>query len=284
MEDPERFDRAKLTPEKGYLLTGPTRTGKSYLAEALAGEIKEMFKRTNKNPDDFNFFTLSASFILAEGIDVLIERAKKYAPCIIFVDEIDLLCLQRAGGNAVELSKFLTSMSGFLESDPEKVVIMIAATNRPQNLDTALRQRGRFGKELRFDYPGFNDRKELFTRRIGALANVNAFDIDKLARETEGKSYEDINALVRAAFQKGIINGEVLNQEALEKCLDEEVRNIIPSSNTEPSAPEQELIAAHQKAGQALAVMLLDGKEKLAKVTIKPYLTNLHEEAAWEAI
>lgn len=281
LEDPERFDRAKLTPEKGYILTGPTRTGKSYIAEALAGEIKEMYKRQGKNPDDFNFFNLPASFILSDGIDQIIARAKQYAPCILFVDEIDLLGLQRAGGNPQLLSSFLSSMSGVLESDPDKVIIMIAATNKPENLDQALLQPGRFGKEIRFEYPPFEDRKELLIRRIGALADINSFDIDMLARETENQSYEKINMIIRYAFQRGIMRGETLTQQSLEKCLDEEVRHIIPNHAAEPSDAEKELIAAHQ-AGRALTVMLINGKEKLAKVTINPYLTSLAEEAVWE--
>lgn len=281
MENPERFDRAKLTPEKGYLLTGPTRTGKSFLAEALAGEIKEMFKRTNKNPDNFNVFVLSASFIHQEGIDNIIERAKKLSPCILFIDEIDLLMLQRGVGAGSELlGKFLSSMSGVLENDPDKVVIMMAATNRPEHLDHALRQRGRYGKELRFQYPSFKHRKEHLNNKIGVLANLDDFDIDKLARETEGKSFEDLNSMVRAAFLKGIIKGEMLKQATLEACLDEEILHIIPYDANPPSTSEKELVATHQ-AGQALSVLLLNGKDRLAKVTIKPYLTQLQDEAAW---
>jgi len=277
MEDPERFDRARLTPEKGYILTGPTRTGKSYMAEALAGEIKEMFKHSGKNPEDFNFFVLTASFIMTEGIDNIIARAKALAPCILFIDEIDLLGLQRADANRDILSKFLSSMSGCLESDPEKVVIMIAATNKPENLDKALLQAGRFGKEIRFEYPSFKDRKEYLTKKISALADVNAFDIDQLARETEGKSFEQLNLMIKSAFQKGIIRGEILTQKMLETCLDEDVRHIMMGEDKQPFAHERRLIAVHQ-AGQALAVMLLNSHEKLAKVTTKPYLAQLKEE------
>lgn len=281
LEDPERFDRARLTPEKGYLLTGPTRTGKSAMAEALAGEIQEMYRRKGRNPDDFKFFVLTAPFIMQEGIASIIEQAKKLAPCILFIDEIDLLSLQRIEGvDKSMLSQFLAGMSGCLEVDPEKVVIMIAATNKPENLDKALRQRGRFGKEIRFEYPGFADRKKFLVRKIGALANIDNFDIDQLVLETEGSSFEALNAMTRAAFQRGIVKGQTLAQSMLETCLDEEIRHIIMrddlSSLTEQ---EKELIAIHQ-AGHALATLLLGNKVslRLAKTTIQPFLTELQEE------
>jgi ATP-dependent Zn protease len=278
MENPETLDRGKLTPEKGYLLTGPTRSGKTYIIEGLAGEIKEMFKRKGKRPEDFNFFSLNASFVITEGIRNIIDRAKLLAPCILFVDEIDLLGLQRAGGNPTMLSEFLTAMSGCLETDPDKVVIIIGATNKPENLDFALRQRGRFGKEIRFEYPKADERKAFFVHRLGRLANINNFDIDKLVRETENRSFEDLNAIVKSAFQRGILRGSALNQPLLENALDEEVRNIVMNSKSvDLSEREQKLIAVHQ-AGQALATVLL-GNQKLAKVTIKPYLAKIKEES-----
>ncbi|HSW73701.1 MAG TPA: AAA family ATPase, partial [Candidatus Limnocylindria bacterium] len=279
MENPETFDGRKLTPEKGYLLTGPTRTGKTFIVEGLAGEIKEMYKRKGKRPEDFHFFVLNANFILQGGIKSLIEEAKALSPCILFIDEIDLLSLQRGSGNAALLSEFLTAMSGALENDPDKVVIIIAATNKPENLDIALRQRGRLGKEIRFEYPNYQERKEFFERRISKLANLNNFDIPQLARETEGKSFEDMNALIRTAFQRGILRGQTLTHKLLEASLDEEVRNIIMSDST-LSPEEKQLVAIHM-AGQALAVVLLKN-EQLAKVTIKPFLANVKEESAFD--
>ncbi len=283
VEDPERFDRTKLSPEKGFLLTGPARTGKTYSAEALAGEIREMYKRNGKDPDDFNFIVLNASFIEQEGLRRIISAARTMAPCILFIDEIDLLGLQRAGNNPKMLHEFLTTMSGCLEdNDPTKPVIMIAATNRPENLDEALRQRGRFGKEIRFEYPSAQYRREYLVKKMNSLSiNLESFDLDQLVRETEGRSYEELNAMLRSAFLKAKVKGEILTQDDVDQALDQEVRHIISSNVKELSAHEKEIVAINQ-AGRALAVMLLDGRDRLAKVTIRPYLTQLREETVWE--
>ena len=282
IEDPERFDRAKLTPEKGYLLTGPTRTGKSFTAEALAGEIKKIIKNKNRNPTEFGFYVIKASYIIKHGIAKLLDMAKKEAPCVLFIDEIDLLGLQRAGGNKELLGEFLLSMSGCLDSDPNKQVIILAATNKPENLDEALKQRGRFGKEIRFEYPGFTDRKTFLFKKLDALSiNLKALDLDKLAKETEGSSFEDLNAMVKKAFQKAKIKGEALNQACLEESLNTEIRNIMYQSNKELPEHEKQLLAIHQ-AGHALATMLLESHQKIALVTILPILSKLKEEMVWD--
>jgi len=282
MEDPERFDRAKIQPEKGYLLTGPTRTGKSFIAEALAGEIYAMFKRNGKSTDNFGFYTIKASLILQKGIGFILDLARRAAPCVLFIDEIDLLGLQRADGDRALLAEFLQSMSGVMDSDPKKQVIIIAATNRPENMEWALRQRGRFGKEIRFEYPIFKYRKEYLVKRLESLAvNVEALDIDKLSQETEGCSYEDIDAMIKSAFQKAKIRGEVLNQAYLEHCLDEEVRNIIFEDSYELAPYKRQLIATHQ-AGHALAHVWFDVPESLAKVTVRPVTNKQTEEFVME--
>lgn len=283
IEDPERFDRTKLTPEKGFLLTGPTRTGKTFSAEALAGEIRAMMKRNGRDPDEFNFFVLRASFIKEQGVRWIFNKAKEVAPCILFVDEIDLLQLQRGGGNLDLLSEFLTSMSGCLENnDPNKPVIVIGATNKPENLDVALRQRGRFGTELRYEYPSDKDRTDFFVQKLSSLSlDLADFNIDQLVRQTEKCSYEDLTAMIRAAFQRAKLRGETLTQAHLEESLDREIRNIMLNNEKELPAQEKTLLSVHQ-AGHALATILLDGKQKLAKVTIRPYQAQIREEAVWE--
>lgn len=283
IEDPERWDRSKLTPEKGYLLTGPTRTGKSFIAEALAGEIREMMKTQGRNPDDFKFFVIKSSFIKQHGIANVLNMAKNESPCVLFIDEIDLLRLQRASGDTDLLNEFLVAMSGCLESDPKKQVIVLAATNKPENMDEALKQRGRFGKEIRFEYPSFNDRKSFLTKRLSPLAiSLDSFDIDKIAHETEGRSFEDLNALVRKAFQRAKIMGTSLSQELLEEAIDTEIRNIIFDSSKQLPENEQNLLAVHQ-AGHTLVASLLDIGQQMSKVTIRPVLAKLKEELPWDA-
>lgn len=279
MENPEQYDRSRNGSDKGFLLTGPAGSGKTYIVEGLAGEIKEMYKRKGKRPEDFNFFVLNATFIQQEGIKNLIDRAKALAPCILFIDEIDLLGLQRVSGNTAMLSEFLTSMSGALEQDPDKAVFIIAATNKPENIDHALLRDGRLGTEIHFEYPTFNERVEYLTRRLSKLANINNFDVHKLAQETEGKTFEALSSLIRNAFQRGVLRNQALTQDLLMQGLDEAVYKIIPSTNW--MAPEEKKLVAAYQAGRALATVLL-GHEQLAKVTIKPYLSNVKEEFAFD--
>lgn len=283
IKDPERYVRSKLKPELGFLLTGPTRTGKSFSAEALAGEIRAMLKAQGKDEKEFSFIPLHASFIEEKGIRWILHKARDVAPCVLFIDEIDLLGLQRAGGRPERLSEFLSTMSGCLENnDPSKPVIIVAATNKPENLDKALRQRGRFGKEIRFEYPSAKDRRDYFTSKLGALTlNIDAFNVEQLIRNTEGCSYEQMNALIQSAFEKAKRNGELLTQAHLDEAFDREIRHIIMAPLREINAQEKSLIAIHQ-AGRALAVMLLNGNQKLSKVTIRPYLTEIAEESVWD--
>ncbi len=277
LENPESFDRQKLTPQKGCLLVGPTRTGKSFSVAALHGEVKRMLKR-NKRDAQFEFIELPAALINREGISILLQIIKYHAPCVVFIDEIDLLNLQRTGKNET-LSEFLTSMSGALEStDPKKQVIIIAATNKPENLDVALRQPGRFGKELRFEYPSFKERKEFLKHKLKKLSlNMNNFGIDKLARETDGKSYEGLKALIDHAVLKARLHGQMISQDHLEETLDQEVRRVLLEDIKDVPEHEKELLATHF-AGHALALTLLDAHTQLAKVTIKPVMTKIKEE------
>lgn len=280
IEDPERFERAGLSPKKGYLLAGPTRTGKSYFAEALAGEIKNILDRQGKD-SKHAFLSISAEDVLECGIDKLVRFAKSNAPCVLFIDEIDLLGLQRAGGNATTLSKFLSSMSGCLERDPDKQVIILAATNKPENLDVALRQNGRFGETIYFEYPTLKERVIYLVKMLQKRSvDIKSFDITQLAKETEGCSFEDLKSMINLAFQRAKIIGLRVNQELIEQALDQEVRKIVLHDNKTVPTQEEHLIAVHQ-AGHALATELLDSNFNLAKVTIKPVGIQVKEESIW---
>ncbi len=277
LENPEPFDRLGLTPQKGCLLIGESRTGKTYSVKALKNEIKKMLERTNQEKK-FRYIELEAPFINKEGIGLLLSIIKEKAPCIVFIDEIDLLNLQRIG-NTQMLSEFLTCMSGTLDSkDPKNQVIIIAATNKPENLDFALRQPGRFGLELRYEFPNLKNRKELLTRKLDKLSlDVNFFDLDKLACETEGLSYEALNMIVDQALLKARVHGQILSQQHLELTFDEEIRGIMSFEDKTIPESERHLLATHF-AGHGLALTLLDAVEKLSEITIKPVMTKLKEE------
>jgi len=277
LENPEAFARRKLTPQKGCLLAGPTRTGKTFSVKALHGEINNMLKR-NQRSERFTFLELPAALINYQGIKWCMHVLKESAPCIVFIDEIDLLNLQRSGQNQM-LSEFLTSLSGALdETDPRKQVIIIAATNKPESLDFALRQPGRFGKELRFEYPNYNERLEYLMRKLNKLSlDLDNFGVEKLAKETDSKSYEGLQTLVDHAVLKARLRGQSVTQYHLEEALDQEVRRVMLTDIKDIPEHEQEILAVHF-AGHALALHLLDAHTKLAKVTINPVMTTLKEE------
>lgn len=277
LANPEPFDRLGLTPPKGILCVGDTRTGKTYAVTALFNEIMDMLKKQGKS-GKFKFFNLSAARINYYGIKALLDDIKHSAPCIVFIDEIDLLDLQRTGKNET-LSEFLTCMSGTLNSkDSKNQVIIIAATNRPENLDVALRQPGRFGKELRFEYPNSNDRANFITHKLEKLSLDPAdFDVVKLAQATHQRSYEALKMLIDNALLHARINDDLLTQQYLEESLSEDVYHIIPNTNKEIPAHEKQILSAHF-AGQALALILLDSHSKLSNVTIKQVMTDIKEE------
>jgi SpoVK/Ycf46/Vps4 family AAA+-type ATPase len=276
-ENPEHYDRSGLTPPKGLLFTGAPRTGKTYIAEGLIGSIKARYKQLGNDPDDFKGLILTPNLITAlGGFKSVYALAKSLAPCLMIIDEMDLLELQRSR-NSVALSDFLNGMSGCFEGAPDKVVVVIGITNRPENLDDALRQPGRFSEEIAFDYPGLAERKQFLHTEVSKLATADSFDLDSLAHQTEGQSYEALKLIVKNAFQNKIVHGTPLDQRLLENSVDQEVHKIIAEGPLELSTQEQAVVAIHQ-AGQALTTMLLQ-QQRLAKVTIRPYLAEIKEES-----
>jgi cell division protease FtsH len=277
LANPEPYDRLGLTPPKGILLDGPTRTGKSHSVKALYNEIQSVFGADKNNM--FKFIPLDAPTINREGIGYLLSLIKKHAPCVVFIDEIDLLDLQRKGKNET-LSEFLTMMSGYLDNhDSKNQVIIIAATNRPENLDIALRQPGRFGKELHFEYPSYQDRTTYIEHKLNKMSlDISQFSVNRMARETEGQSYEALNILINNAVLKARMRGQAVIQEHIDATFDDELRHIIQHNNKMIPAAEREILAVHF-AGHALATLLMNSSIKLAKITIKDVMVNPKEEA-----
>lgn len=277
LENIDRWDAAEIVPSFMYLLTGNTRAGKTYFARALRGEAMTKLKHTK-----FQFIEFSHEHIMHFGIDYLLESARLYmAPCIIFIDEIHLLHLQDTGNSAM-LTKFLTAMSGLdHKQDPKKPVILIAATNKPENISNALRQKGRFGVEIRFEYPSFKERKEYLIKKFDheGIDPVSAgIDIDQLVIETEHCTYEKLAGIISALKIHINIKGGVISQELLEQVIDNEIRHIIPYDNQEVPESELRFMASHW-AGGIVAADLLDYHKKIAKVTINKVVVPLREEA-----
>jgi len=280
LKDSETHDRQGIRPSRGILCIGDTRTGKTFCVEAFFEEIRQMQLSTGQL-DKYTLWKPSVLEIQVYGMTKILQAAKAKAPCILFIDEIDLLELQRRGENRT-LSEFLTAMGDTVNSeDSKRQVFVIAATNCPETLDKALRQPGRFGKELRFEYPNYKDRLHFITAKVSEFIlpdQKDQFNLEKLAHYTHNKSYESMNLVIKDAMLKAKIdnNGE-LTQQHLEQALEENIFHIIPSHAKDIPLHEQQILAAHF-AGQAVALALLESNLKLAKVTIKQVMTELTEK------
>lgn len=279
LKNPETAIRRGLVPSKAYLLTGPPGAGKTYMVEGLCGEIQSI---TSKAMHQFKFFKIDAHMIhnYYGGIKGILADVSQSAPCVVFIDEIDLLGLQRAGDNKM-LSDFLTSMGNSIDNDPMKLVIIIAATNKPEMLDKALLRNGRF-KELRVEYPTFDARKKFLHKELSSYGlDIKQFNIDGIAQETNNHTIEDLRALIKRAIITSWIKKEQLNQTIIDYGLNKEIHHIMLEDQR--NMPEHELkMLATYFAGRAFAHNLFDTQEELAKVTIKPVMTKLHERTAWQ--
>jgi ATP-dependent Zn protease len=274
--EPEIYDRSNTNLEKGVLLTGPSRCGKTFAAQALSGTINKAFTdRGSKTKFKFIEVKWREFFWKKDGIKTIIEDARHHAPCVLFIDEIHNLPLQTKEGGET-LTEFLTGMSGInTENDSRHQVILLAATNQPEKLDSALLQPGRFGTIIRFEKPKFENRKKYFEVmfKYNAIDTVD-FDINSLARQTGGCSYGDLETIVRNARFTARTHARKITQEHLQQRIDQHVyrlKNDIPLTQE-----ERKLIATHL-AGHALVYMLLDTAQKLELVTIKGQWRKIKE-------
>lgn len=277
LEGPEPFDRINAAPNKGWLIVGPTRSGKSRLIQALCGEIAARQKARGQTPDEFKFLPITIADINQYSISHLLDLVKKCAPCIVFIDEIDLLDLQRKGQND-RLSQFLTSMSGALDRvDPKNQVIIIGATNRPQHLDKALIQPGRFGKIISLEYPTHENRKEFFRRKLDKLSlDIQFFDLDALAHRTAGASYGALEMAVGTAVLKARLHNQGVTQQHLEAAIDECVHHILDNCRHVVPEHEKEILAAHF-AAHALILSLIETDLKISMVSLQAVTPEIKE-------
>lgn len=262
LKNPTRYDRAGITPSTGYLLVGPSQTGKSFFAKALKTLIDETFENEENEVKFFNITTEDVEYF---GFNRIFNIVKKAAPCIVFIDELDMYGARRdrSPKNTQEL---LTNMNG-IETDKDKKVIIIAATNKPEELDFALKQKGRFGTVITFDYPTYELRKAYFEKQLTKRNIVLSEEmIDTIAQETDGQTYNMIEDILRQALQLATYQTRPVNEKDFETTLDREIRKIKP--NTTISVQEKELIAIYQ-AGQAAARHILNTNQQIVKITIE---------------
>jgi cell division protease FtsH len=278
LKNPKRYTELGAKIPKGALLVGPPGTGKTLLAKAVAGEAK------------VPFFSLSGSDFVEMFVGVgasrvrdLFKQAKEKAPSIIFIDEIDAIGRARGKNNSFgsnderenTLNQLLTEMDGF---GTNSGVIILAATNRADVLDSALMRAGRFDRQIYVDMPDLNERKEIFQVHLKPIKLEPGIDIDFLARQTPGFSGADIaNLCNEAALIAARKNKKFVQKQDFLDAVDRIVGGL-EKKNKIITKEEKQAIAFHE-AGHATISWLLEHASPLVKVTIVPRGQSLG--AAW---
>jgi cell division protease FtsH len=268
LKDPRKFQKLGGRIPKGVLLVGPPGTGKTLLAKAIAGEA------------GVPFFSISGSDFVEMFVGVgasrvrdMFEQAKKHAPCIVFIDEIDAVGRSRGngigGGNDEReqtLNQLLVEMDGF---DTTEGVILVAATNRPDVLDPALLRPGRFDRQVVVNQPDLRGRSEILkvhTKKVPIAANV---ELEKIARGTPGFSGADLENLVNeAALWAARQNKSEVGVADFEMAKDKIMMGAERKSML--LTDEDKQVTAYHEAGHALMAKLLPNTDPVHKVSIIP--------------
>lgn len=270
LKNPQRYLQIGARIPKGVLLVGPPGTGKTLLAKAVAGEA------------GVPFFSISGSefvelFVGAGAARVrdLFEQAKKKAPCIIFIDELDAIGKSRASGGFVggndereqTLNQLLTEMDGFAAGDA--TVIVLAATNRPETLDPALLRPGRFDRQVLVDRPDLSGRLkilEIYAQKVKLGKDVQ---LKEIATRTPGFAGADLANLVNEAALLAARNKrETVAQEDFKEAIERIVAGLEKKSRV-LSEKEKKIVAYHE-VGHALVGAVMPGGGKVAKISIVP--------------
>jgi cell division protease FtsH len=269
LKKPENFKRLGGRIPKGILLVGPPGTGKTLLAKAIAGEAKVPFFAISGSDFEEMFVGVGAS-----RMRDMFAEAKKRAPCIVFIDEIDSIGQKRTGAGAMgsshayeqTLNTMLVEMDGF---EANEGVIVIAATNRPDTLDSALLRPGRFDRQVMVELPTLKGREEILELHGKKIKFAEDADLKRVARGTPGFSGADLaNLLNEAALMAVKKKLEAVDMETLDEARDKVLWGRERKS-AGYSQKERETTAWHE-AGHALVQMLLPGADPLHKVTIIP--------------
>lgn len=285
LKDPERYVRLGAQIPKGVLLVGPPGTGKTLLAKAVAGEA------------DVEFLSVTGSSFIEMFVGVgasrvrdLFEQAKKVAPAIIFIDEIDAIGKSRAsagsmGGNDEReqtLNQLLAEMDGF--SSAEAPVIILAATNRPEVLDPALLRPGRFDRQVLVDKPDLDGRIEILNVHIKDVKISKNVDLREIAVMTAGLAGADLaNIINEAALLAGRANDNEVRPEHFKEAVERQIAGLEKKSRR--ISPKEREIVAYHESGHALIAEVTKGAKKVNKVSIVPrglaalgYTLNTPEE------
>ncbi|NJN31620.1 MAG: ATP-dependent zinc metalloprotease FtsH [Synechococcales cyanobacterium RM1_1_8] len=267
---PERYNAIGARIPKGVLLVGPPGTGKTLMAKAVAGEA------------GVPFFSISGSEFVelfvgagASRVRDLFEQAKKKAPCIIFIDELDAIGKSRAssgmfGGNDEReqtLNQLLTEMDGFAAGDA--TVIVLAATNRPETLDAALLRPGRFDRQVLVDRPDLSGRQEILSIYAQKVKLSEGVDLKAIATRTPGFAGADLANLVNeAALLAARGNRTTVDQADFNEAIERVVAGLEKKSRV--LNEQEKTIVAYHEVGHALVGALMPGGSKVAKISIVP--------------
>jgi cell division protease FtsH len=262
----EKFQSLGARIPKGMLLIGPPGTGKTLMARAIAGEA------------GVPFFSISGSEFVEMFVGVgasrvrdLFDQAKRNAPCIIFIDEIDAVGRHRGAGlggghdeREQTLNQILVEMDGF---DTNTNVIVLAATNRPDILDVALLRPGRFDRRIVLDRPDINGRKAILEIHAKGKPLAKSVNLESLAKQTVGFSGADLANLVNeAAILAGRRNKKVIDMEELEESIDRVIAG--PERKSRKINPKEKEITAYHEAGHALVAKMLPNADPVHKISI----------------
>ncbi|MEQ1143122.1 ATP-dependent zinc metalloprotease FtsH [Acinetobacter soli] len=268
LKDPAKFKRLGATIPRGVLMVGPPGTGKTLLAKAIAGEAK------------VPFFSISGSDFVEMFVGVgasrvrdMFEQAKRHAPCIIFIDEIDAVGRHRGSGTGgghdereQTLNQMLVEMDGF---EGNEGVIVIAATNRVDVLDKALLRPGRFDRQVMVGLPDINGREQILNVHLRKLPSVTGVDIKVLARGTPGFSGAQLANLVNeAALFAARRNKNTVDMHDFEDAKDKIYMG--PERKSMILREEERRATAYHESGHAIVAEALPGTDPVHKVTIMP--------------
>lgn len=271
LKNPDRFSRLGARIPKGVLLVGPPGTGKTLLAKAVAGEA------------GVTFFSISASEFVelfvgtgAARVRDLFEQAKKQAPCIIFIDELDAIGKSRSsggfpsGGNDEReqtLNQLLTEMDGFAVGDA--TVIVLAATNRPETLDSALLRPGRFDRQVLVDRPDLSGRLAILEVHARKVKLAEDCDLKAIATRTPGFAGADLANLVNeAALLAARQQREAVTEADFKEAIERVIAGLEKKSRV-LNEKEKQIVAYHE-VGHALVGAVMPGGGKVAKISIVP--------------
>ncbi len=268
LKHPKKYNDLGAKIPKGVLLYGPPGTGKTLLAKAVAGEA------------GVPFFSISGSDFVEMFVGVgasrvrdLFEQAKKSAPCIVFIDEIDAVGRQRGAGlggghdeREQTLNQLLVEMDGFGANEG---IIMIAATNRPDILDPALLRPGRFDRQIVVDRPDIKGRQEILKVHVKGKPISPEVELGVIARRTPGFTGADLSNLVNeAALMAARKNKNKIDMPEMEEAAERVIMG--PERRSRVISDKEKRLTAYHEGGHTLVGMMLDNTDPVHKVTIIP--------------